>query len=305
MLRLKAMSIMGKISVITVSLHGSSLLEESLRALEKQEGDGDAEIIAVSCPQNGPAEHIKKEFSRVKFVQSSERLGIPQLRALGMSHATGDIIAITEDCCIPRENWFEEIRKAHRRGYGAAGGAIEKGSSNKIVNWAVYLCEYSQAMPPIPAGEVAGIAGNNASYKREVLERVDDTVRKDYWEFFLHEELRKQSVRFVSLPNMVVVKKKEFRFFYFLTQRFHYSRSFAAMRKTRIPASRRIVSVLISPLIPFLMTWRIAQQVHQKKRYYKELLMSLPLLTIFLGSYAVGEFAGYLFGPGNSLRKVE
>ena len=296
---------MGKISVIVVSLHGSPLLEESLRALEKQEADGDAEIIAVSGPHIGPAEDIKKEFSRVKFVQSCERLGIPQLRALGMSHATGDIIAITEDCCIPRENWFAEIREAHGRGYGAAGGVIEKGSSNKIVNWAVYLCEYSQAMPPIPAGEVAGIAGNNASYKREALERVDHNVINEYWEFFLHEELRKQSVRFVSLPNMVVVKKKEFTSFYFLTQRFHYSRSFAAMRTTRIPASRRIISMLTSPLIPVVMTWRIAQQVHQKKRYYKEFLMSLPLLTVFMGSYALGEFAGYVLGPGDSLRKVE
>ncbi|MGH9971062.1 MAG: glycosyltransferase [Pyrinomonadaceae bacterium] len=296
---------MNKISVITIALHGSPLLEESLRALEKQQGDGDAEIIVVSCPQNGPAEHIKKEFSRIKFLQSSERLGIPQLRALGMSHATGDIIAITEDCCIPSENWSEQIRKAHRLGYGAAGGPIEKGSSNKIVNWAVYLCEYSHAMPPIHAGEVTGIAGNNASYKREALEQVDESIRNDYWEFFLHEELRKQSVRFLSVPAMVVVKKKEFSFLYFLAQRFHYSRSFAGMRRTRIPASRRLLSVVISPLIPFLMTWRIAQQVHQKKRHHREFLMSLPLLAIFMVSYAAGEFVGYLVGPGDSLSKVE
>ncbi len=296
---------MDRISVVTVAVHGSPLLEESLRALAKQQGVGDAEIIVVSCPQNAPAEHVKKEFSGVRFLQSSERLGIPQLRALGMSRATGDIIAITEDCCIPSENWFEEIRKAHKLGYGAVGGSIEKGSSNKIVNWAVYLCEYSHAMPPIPAGEVAGIAGNNASYKREVLEQVDESIRKDYWEFFLHEELRKQGVKFLSVPAMVVVKKKEFSFLYFLNQRFCYSRSFAGMRRTRIPTSRRLLSVLISPLMPLLVTWRIAQQVHKKKRYYKEFVLSLPLLAIFMAGYAAGEFVGYLFGPGESLSKVE
>jgi glycosyltransferase involved in cell wall biosynthesis len=297
---------MDKISVISVSLHGSPLLDESLHALEKQRGAGeDAEIIVVSYSQNGTVEHIKKQFPRIKFLQPSERLGIPQLRALGMSHATGDIIAITEDCCVPGENWFEEIRKAHGLGYEVVGGAIEKGSANKIVNWAVYLCEYSQAMLPIPSGEVAGVAGNNASYKREVLDKVDESIKRDYWEFFLHEELRKQKVKFLSAPAMVVVKKKEFNFLYFLTQRFHYSRSFAGMRRTRISASRRILCVLISPLLPLLMTWRIAQQVHQKKRYYKEFFMSLPLLTIFMISYAAGEFVGYLFGPGKSLSKVE
>ncbi|MGI8899064.1 MAG: glycosyltransferase [Pyrinomonadaceae bacterium] len=296
---------MDKISVIAISPHCSPLLNECLRALENQLGNNEAEIIVVSRSQNGAAEHVKKEFPRIKFLQSSERLGIPQLRALGMSHATGDIIAITEDCCVPCENWFEEIRKAHRLGYGAVGGAIEKGSSDKIVNWGVYLCEYSQAMPPIAACEVSGVPGNNASYKREVLELVDESIIRDYWEFFLHEELRRQNVKFLSVPAMVVVKKKEFSFLYFLTQRFYYSRSFAGMRTTRIPASRRILGVLMSPLMPLLMTWRIAQQVHQKKRYYKEFFMSLPLLAIFMISYAVGEFVGYLFGPGKSLSEVE
>nr|MBA2525344.1 glycosyltransferase [Pyrinomonadaceae bacterium] len=137
---------MDKISVVTIALHGSPLLDESLSALAKQQGDGDAEIIVVSCPQNAPAEHVKMKFSRVKFLQSSERLGIPQLRALGISHATGQIIVTTEDCCIPDENWLKEIAKAHQSGYEVVGGAIENASRDRLVNWAVYLCEYSQMM---------------------------------------------------------------------------------------------------------------------------------------------------------------
>ena len=296
---------MDKISVINVSLLGSPLLDESLRALGRQHGNGNAEIIVVSGPQNVPGEKLKQEFPQVKFLQSPGRLGIPQLRALGMTQATGNIIAITEDCCIPRENWFEEIKKAHSQGYGVAGGTIEKGSSNKIVNWAVYLCEYSYSMPPLGAGEVAGVAGNNAAYKRELLDKVDENIKRDYWEYFLHEELRKAGVKFLSVPAMLVSKKKEFRFLYFLTQRFHYSRSFAGMRRNRIPASRRLLAALGSPLLPFLMTGRIAQQVHRKQRYYKQFLMSLPLLMIFMVSYAMGEFVGYLFGAGDSLSKVE
>jgi hypothetical protein len=42
-----------------------------------------------------------------------------------------------------------------------------------------------------------------------------------------------------------------------------------------------------------------------KKRHVKEFLIALPLLSIFMISYAFGEFVGYLFGPGQSLLKVE
>ncbi len=296
---------MPEISVVIVSLLGLPLIDDCLRALDRQQGDFDVEIIVVSCCQNGATEHIRKNFSHVKLLQLSERLGVPQLRAVGMSHATGDIIAITEDCCIPRENWFEEIIKAHRLEYEAVGGAIENGSSNRIVNWAVYLCEYSHMMLPIPYGEVGGIAGNNSSYKRGTIDKVDESIRRDYWEFFLHQELRKLDVKILSVPAIVVVKKKEFSFLYFLTQRFHFSRSFAGMRSKLIPPSRRAISALFSLALPFLMTWRIAQQVFQKKRYYREFFFSLPLLAIFMVSYAAGEFTGYVFGSGKSLEKVE
>lgn len=296
---------MSKVSVIAVSVHGLPWIDECLRALERQRGGFDSEIIVVSCSKDGASEHIEKNFPGVKLLRFSERLSIPELRAIGMSHATSDIVIITEDCCIPREDWLQEIIKAHELGYEAVGGAIENESADRIVNWAAYLCEYSHSMPPIPYGEVDGIAGNNASYRRETLDKVDESVKKNYWEFFLHEELKKLGVRFLSVPTIMVHKKKEFSFLCFLTQRFHYSRSFADMRRRRVSLPKRILYVFFSPFLPLLMMQRIAQEVFRKKRRRKEFLLSLPLMTVFLLSYALGEFIGYLLGPGKSLIKVE
>ena len=160
-------------------------------------------------------------------------------------------------------------------------------------------------MMPIPAGEVEGVAGNNSSYKREIFDKVDESIKRDHWEYFLHQELRELNIKILSVPEIVVLKKKEFSFLYFLTQRFHFSRSFAGMRSKLIPPSRRIISALFSPALPLLMIWRIGRQVFTKKRYVKEFLLSLPLLAIFMVSYAAGEFMGYLFGGGKSLEKVE
>jgi GT2 family glycosyltransferase len=296
---------MYRISVVIPCVNGLPSIDECLTSLKKQRGGYSAEIIVVNCCKDGTDEHIRKNFPSVKLLQLPERLGIPELRAIGMSHATGDIITITEDHCIASENWLEEIVKAHESKYLAVGGTIENGSVDRLINWAVYLCEYSHVMPPIPYGEVDNIAGNNASYKREVFEKVDEYVKRNCWEYFLHEELKKTGVRFLSVPTIIVHHKKESGFLYFLIQRFHYSRSFAGMRSARTTFLKRMLYILSSPLLPFLLLWRMTRQVYHKKRHRKEFLLSFPLLAIFMTGYAFGEFMGYLFGPGQSLIKVE
>jgi hypothetical protein len=251
------------------------------------------------------ADRLRRDFPRVKFLHCPERLSIPELRAIGKAQATGEIIAVMEDRCAAAENWLAEISRAHSRGYQVVGGTIEPDGIEGILNWAVYLCEYSGLMLPIPEGEVNGVAGNNASYRREVWERLDPEVKKNRWEYFIHEELRRGGIKFFCAPTAVVRKNINFSFPYFLRQRFHYSRSFAGMRRIKMTPGRRAIYAALAPVLPPLMLWRIARQVFRKRRYRKKFLLALPLLSAFMISYAAGEFAGYVFGMGTSLLKVE
>ena len=303
------------ISVVVTSVTGLPALDRCLKALETQQGDFEYEVVAVVSHQPGAAAHVRKNFPRVKLIECPERKGIPELRALGAAQAAGEFVAFTEDRCVADGNWLSEILKAHqvshdrvshdRAGYDVVGGAIEPDGIRGMLNWAVYLCEYCFLMLPVPRGEVGGLGGNNVSYRRELLGSLDEPLRKSSWEFFLYEELRHRGVKILSAPTIVVRKKIEFGFLYFLTQRFHFSRSFAGMRRARLSAARRLVHLLSAPLLPPLMLWRIAQQVFYKKRFRKEFLLSLPWLAIFMLSYAAGEFAGYWLGGGDSLLKVE
>lgn len=294
-----------QISVVIASVNGLPTISECLSALEGQKGDIPSEVIVVDCCKDGTAEHIKSNFPNVKLISLAERLGIPELRMMGISHAIGEYIAITEDHCIAPDNWFQEIMKAHDLGYEAVGGAVENVCVERILDWAVYLCEYSHVMLPVPRGEVDGIPGNNASIKKALLDKVDETIKKNYWEYFLHEELRKSGVRFFSTPDIVINHKKEFGFLYFLSQRFHYSRSFAGMRRSKLSGFRRLLCVLFSPLLPFLLLFRMGRQVFKKKRHRVVFIKSFPIQAVFMVSYTLGEFVGYLLGPGNSLVKVE
>ncbi len=296
---------MPKFSVIIASVNGLPTIAECLKSIENQECRHDAEIIVVDSTTDGTAEHIRENFPKVKLIKSAGKVGVPELRAIGMKAAGGDFLIVTEDHCIAPANWFSEFQTAHEKGYAVIGGAIENGCQRRLIDWATFLCEYSAFMPPIAAGETEFVAGNNVSYKRTVIEQIPDDIKTNYWEYFLQAELRRKNINFLAVPSIVVNHKKEFDFFYFLSQRFHYSRSFAAMRRRKSSVAQQIFYLFYAPIAPFHLTWRIVQNVRRKKRNRRELLLSLPMLFIFMLVYAFGEFIGQIFGGGNSLSKVE
>ncbi len=296
---------MSKFSVIIASVNGLPSIAECLTALEKSRDVLDAEIVIVDATDERTRSYIESHFPHVKLIKLPERVGIPEMRAVGMQAAAGDFLIVTEDHCIAPANWLAEIERAHDKGYAVVGGAVENGSTERLTDWAVFLCEYSNFMSPIPDGEVEFLAGNNVSYQRETIEQIGEITKKDFWEYFLQTEMRRKNVKFLSAPAITINHKKQFGFFYFLSQRFHYSRSFAAMRRSRSTTLQKFVYLAYTPLAPFHLTWRIVKNVLNKKKHRKELLLSFPLLAIFMCSYAAGELAGQLFGSGKSLTKVE
>lgn len=294
-----------RFSVIIPSVNGLPTLAECLTALEGQKCDFNFEIIVVDRTRNETAEYVRENFPCVELVELSAPRGIPEMRFIAMNRARGEFLAITEDHCIAPENWLARMSEAHDAGYEVVGGAVENISRERLIDWAVFLCEYSAFMPPTANGEVDFVTGNNTSYRRSTLEKLDESLLKNYWEYFLQAELNQTGVKFFSDSSIVVGHKKEFGFLYFLAQRFHYSRSFAAMRRRKSTFAEQILYIFYTPFLPFHQIWKIFQNVQCKNRNYREFFLSLPLLLLFMISYALGELTGCLFGAGKSLLKVE
>lgn len=293
------------ISVVIANVNGLPHITECLAALERQQGHR-AEIVVVDCSRDDSAAVIREKHSSVVLVEPAERLGIPEMRAIGMEHARGDVIAIIEDHCIVRPDWLAAIEAALVSGDAdVIGGPIENACDERLVDRAVFLTEYSDMMPPVVAGPTEGVPGNNVAYRRSVFDLVRDSTLRYDWEYFIHTELREAGARFQMVPAMELDHKKEFGFFYFVTQRFHYSRSFAGMRRARVDVLHRLVYAAASPLLIPILMYRIGRAVRSKQRYGSTYVAGFPLLAAFMVSYAVGECAGYLFGGGRSIHEVE
>jgi hypothetical protein len=222
-----------------------------------------------------------------------------------MAHAQGQMIAFTEDHCLAAPGWLRAVEEAWQAGCRAVGGPVENGSATRLVDWAMFFCEYVRFMEPVPRGAVGEIAGNNSAFARGLLERLRPEMEAEVWETFLHARMRELGVTFHSVPEMTVLHKKSFGFGYFLLQRYHYARSYAGMRLSRASPWRRGLYAAATTLLPGLLLGRIAATVARKRRHFGTLLCSLPVLSAFLLSWAWGEGVGALFGPGQSLQRVE
>lgn len=289
------------ISVVIASINGRKYLERCLAALAVQQGTVPAEVIVADCVGPSVADYVRQEHPDVKLIAFDEPKSVPDLRAAGILVATGEIIAITEDHCIPEPDWYEAMSASHERHDNPAiGGAVDNAATDHIIDWAVFFCEYSNFISPVDDGIVHDLPGPNVSYKRGALMELEEMIREGYWETFLHWKLESEGFQLRSDPTVRVLHKKDFRFWSFFLERFHYARAFAGTRNESIPLSKRLFYLAFSPALPPMLIRRIWKRVWKRRRHLREFAAALPIILLFMVAWACGEFTGYAIGPGES-----
>lgn len=293
------------ISVVIPSVSGADSLLECLAALHRQDSPVAAELIVVDRLGAELRRAVRERHPAVRVLEAEPRTSIPRLRALGVESARAPLVAFIEDHCIVDEAWLRVIARTHAEGHPVFGGVVENAAVERAVDWAAFFCEYSRFLAPLDRGETAEITGNNSVYARELLEQALADAGGELWESFLHARLRARGVPLFCEPELRVAHKKNFGFGYFVAQRYHYSRSFSAMRVRGWPAWRRFGYAAATTMLPALLLLRIGRDVIGKRSRRRELPRALPPLVAFLIVWAWGEAVGALAGAGRSLELVE
>lgn len=289
-----------KLSIIIAAWNSVSLLSECLLSLENQVCGTDIEVIVVSNFNEG-IDETKKRFSFANYSVFPSNTTVPKLLTSGINKCSGTIIALTEDFCTFDLNWCLEIKKSHElNSFSIVGGAIENKSVKSLLAYAVYFFDYGKYMLPNQMQSFDKLSILNLSYKRELLENIQESYRKGFFEIFINNELKNCGYKLIFNPKAVVFHNKTYVLRKIARQFYHQARSFAARRATDFSKTKRLLFTAGSLLLPFLLLKRLCLQVIRKNRFYKELLMSSFFLSVLVCVWSLGEFSGYLCGAGRS-----
>jgi len=112
------------ISVIILTYNRCNQL---IRCLDKLYGQGydNFEVIVIDNGSTDKTIEILKSqsYPRLKIFENKEKANFSQARNIGIELASGDIIAFTDDDCVPADNWLSQIDKDLRE-YEAVGGIV-------------------------------------------------------------------------------------------------------------------------------------------------------------------------------------
>lgn len=292
------------LSVIVPSVNGAGDLLPCLDALAVQRNDVALEVIVVDRCGTILRDAVGRSHPWVRLIEAPRGTTIPAMRAIGFDAATGDSVAMIEDHVQVPLGWAAALHASQSGGPAVVGGGVYNAATTRVVDWAAFLCEYSHCIAPLPAGPSEWLTGNNVVYPRGIIQRYRAALAPDKWENHLHELIRKDGTPLICDPEILVAHKKHYTVWEYLTQRYLYARSYAGARVTGASAVRRASFGLAAFALPPVLYYRVVSRVIAKRKHRAELVRSLPLLALFVVSWAAGEIVGSWFGPGDSLARV-
>ncbi len=236
---------------------------------------------------------VKAKAMRNPYTTSHELYD--RRKSYGLAHATGVIVALLEDSCIPESNWCEQVIQSHELPYAVIGGAVEQTSKSPL-NWAVYFQDFGRYQLPQEEGPVRSLTDINISYKRESLWAVQDCWLNRYNEILVHQALIQNGEVLWQRPQILVRQDRgRLNFLALLQERFAWGKLFGSVRANSISRRERYFLIVCSPGIYFVIISRIAWKVMISQRNRLHFLVSFPLILPLTLSWWFGELIGTLF----------
>lgn len=284
-------------------------LERCLAALAAQEGAPPFQLLVPWDEPCAAVLALQPKFPQARFLKlegvdtraaraGGSREHHDTLRTLGLRHARGRHVILTEDHAHAEPRWCAGLLKAlalHPQA-GCVGGAVECGGAG-LLAFAVYLCDFGRYMNPVADGPAWYVSDSNVCYRKSALDAVADGWRGDYHETIVHGAIAAKGLELRLTPEVKVWQTRSgLTLGEALRERRVWGRSYAGSRVANAGIGQRLMLAALTPLLPFVLTWRLLKGVLQKRRAIGRTILALPLLLALSAVWSLGELVGYLTG---------
>lgn len=278
-----------RLSVVVASVSSLDLLAGCLNALRPQCQRHGAELIVARGQTESRAE-LEYRTAGCRIVATPVDANLPRVRGEGLSHASGEWVALTEDHCVADEGWLDELMAAVRTNIHVLGGSMGNARRVRATDCGAFFAEYGIYGGARPMAAPV-FAAANVAYHRSVVNCVVDRCVAGEWEDAIHNRLRASGRGFLLVRTARVRQNQSHSLRAFCRNRFEHGRNYARKRSRELSRGRRLMHLAATPALPPLLAARIYRAVNANERH--DFLRALPATLTFLGAWALGEAAGY------------
>jgi hypothetical protein len=294
------------LSIVVPTCHPWPEVEPTLAAIFAAEEEfADFEVILGDGDGNGAPPPGVPRDPRLEVITIPGG-SVFDLRAAGFARARGEIVAMTEDHCVPAPGWAGQVVEAHVRHpdiIGIAGG-VTNGSVDSAWDWANYLMTFAEHMPPMPDLQtVRAPSVANGSVKR-ARAAIPPEPAPGWFEMGLMAELMGTGQVVRDDGSQVAHVQSQGGWRGTLAAHFHNGRSSAGLRVERpgLATARGDLGRLAR--LPAQLTRELRAALSRRPPLQGKAATGARLVPVLASAHAVGELAGLLTGPGSSVDKL-
>ena len=169
-------------SVVIPTHNRKHLLRRCLRAVLAQDYSHYEVIVVDDGSTDSTGEMVLREFPSVRYIRQEVSRGPAAARNRGIEAASGEIIAFTDDDCVPPSHWLTSLWKGFQHHPEVAGvGGFQDPPEHLIRCNVIARAEHvrrvrrwgARAGIELKGGhEIPGLATNNVAYRRHVLLKI-------------------------------------------------------------------------------------------------------------------------------------
>lgn len=286
----------------------SSMYRLSVIVAEEMAVKNLAEIFEVLNPKSHPEIEFllctgsdKKgllavpNLPNVRVIAAPYGTRIPLLWRDGIRAAEADRVALTTAHCVPSSDWLERILAySLDDNCVAVGGAIENAANDSNVGAMVYLLRYVRFTAAKASALVDDIAADNAVYRKADIVEHSDLLDIGFWEPSFHQRFIAEGKQLRFDNQLVVVHKNCYTARQFIGQRFSHGIEFGMARGIAMSVARRLMMILLSPLIPVVFIRKIVRSARSDPQFNFAMNRALMWLLVFVLAWSLGETIGYI-----------
>lgn len=295
-----------KLSVVVVLGQQRARVQHIIDLIYAQTAVADLELILVDVGMG--AKPLLQTRCPTQYISKAATTTWGEARSAGVRVARAPVVALLEDHCFPGPEWAEALLEVHEESWDAICYAFKNPNPETYASRAGFMAELGIWAHPVVQGPMRDMPGNNMSYKKAALLRLEPELDEALNTDFAVQSFILQQGGTMGIAAEAYAAHQNYDSLRLLFQANYVSCRLVGAERVRMGAwslPKRFLFAALAPLgAPLIKFKRLLLSMKGRPTLWGPFVKALPVTIPLYCWAALGEAQGYLQGRGSAEEEV-